>query len=331
MSHNLDVTNGQASFVSAREDAWHALGTTLQDTFNAEQAMQHGLLGGWNVRKAPIAAIAEDGSYIPMAGRYAVLRDNPVTHAAEAIGNVGSAYKVIQNEEHAALLDALVDESGAHFETAGALDGGRRVFVTMKLPGHMLVGGVDKVDTYIAAINTHDGSAAFTMMVTPVRIVCQNTLNLAFSEATNQFRVRHTSGADRIMVAQARAALDLTFNYIEGFQAQADRLIDTTMTQVQFEAMITEAFGAPEGAPASTVTRTENKLDEMSRLFADANTQAGIRDTAWAGLNAITEWADHYSPTRGDERDAARAAKAVLDPSFKNRALDLVLATTGLS
>lgn len=330
MAHNLDVTNGKASFVSAREDAWHALGTTLPDAFTAQEAMEYGLLGGWNVRKVPVVALAEDGQKLPMPGRYAVLRDNPVTRKPEAIGNVGEAYKVIQNEQHADLLNALVDESGAHFETAGALDGGRRVFITMKLPGYLKVGGVDRIDTYIAAMNSHDGSSAFTMMVTPIRIVCQNTLNLAMGKAQNTFRVRHTVGADRILIQQAREALDLTFNYIEGFQEQAERLINTTMTQVQFEELITKAFGAPEDAARATVTRTENKLEEMAQLFADAYTQEGIRDTAWAGLNALTEWHDHYSPTRGEDREAARAVKAILDPSFKNTAYRVVAEAAGV-
>src|SRR5690606_19715075 len=95
------------------------------------------------------------------------------------------SYTVIQNEEHAGLLNALVDESGAHFETAGALQGGKRVFITMKLPGHMSIGGVDRVDQYLAAMNSHDGSSAFTFMISPVRIVCQNTLNFALGKASN--------------------------------------------------------------------------------------------------------------------------------------------------
>lgn len=332
MAHNLDTTAGQTSFVSAREDAWHSLGTTLDHAFTAEEAMTHGLLGGWNTRKAPIVAkVALDlgagesvTRELEMPGRFAVVRDNPVTHAPEVLGNVGAAYKVIQNEAHADLLNALVDESGAHFETAGAIDGGRKVFITMRLPGHIKVGGVDRVDNYIAAVNSHDGSSAFTLMVTPVRIVCQNTLNLAFQGAAHQFRVRHTSGADRVLVQQARDTLDMTFNYLDGFQAEAEQLINTTLTQARFEELIYKEFGASKDAPAATQTRTDNKLAEMVGLFAEAGTQDGIRDTAWAGLNAITEWADHFSHTRNDEAGTNRATKAVLDPAFKNRALALM-------
>lgn len=327
MAHNLDITNGQASYVGARQDAWHQLGTTLDHSFTAEEAMREGLLGGWDVRKLPLAALEDDSDPIRLGQKMAVARTNPILGNTEVLGVVGPNYHIIQNEDHADFLNALVDESGAHFETAGALEGGRRVFITMKLPDHMLIGGVDKVDNYIAAVNSHDGSSAFTLMVTPIRIVCQNTLNVALNGAGNTFRIRHTRGAEKLIRSQAREALDLTFKYSEDFDKKAEQLINTTMTDATFHEIIEKAFGAPEDASQATLTRTGSKLDQMSRLFVEAETQENIRGTAWAGFNALTEWYDHFSPTRGDNRNTSRATRAVLDASFKNKALSLMLAT----
>lgn len=331
MAHEIDITNGQAAFVSAREDAWHRLGTVLPDTFTAEEAMEHGLLGGWNVRKEPLLANV-GGELIPVPEKYAVVRDNPVERGRiDVLGTVGESYTVIQNEEHAGLLNALVDESGAHFETAGALQGGKRVFITMKLPGHMSIGGVDRVDQYLAAMNSHDGSSAFTFMISPVRIVCQNTLNFALGKASNVFRVRHTTGATKAIVQQAREALDLTFNFLDRFQEDAERLINTEFTRGQFEEMVEREFGAAEDAHPATVTRTENKLDEIFTLYHDSYTHEGLRDTAWAALNALTEWYDHYAPVRGAAEEAdTRAHKAILYPAFKTKAYELVAREAGL-
>lgn len=323
MSANLDTTNGVVSFADSRSDAWHQLGQQVGHAMTAEEAMRLGMLGDWNLRKAPLFAYA-GREQVAVPEKFAIIRDNPVEDRTDVLGVVGDAYKIIQNEQHADLLNALVDESGAHFETAGAIDGGRKVFITMKLPGFIKIGGVDPVDNYLAAVNSHDGSMAFTMMVTPVRIVCQNTLNMAFQDHKSSFRVRHTIGADRILLQQAREALDITFDYLDSFQEEAERLINTTMTQSQFEEIITGAFGAPEGSPAATITRCENKVLQMAELFADAATQEGVRGTAWAGLNALTEWFDHFSPTRGEDRDGTRAVNAVLDTTFKNRALELM-------
>lgn len=325
MAHNLDINNGTASFAAARVDAWHQLGVTLPDAFTAEEAMEHAHLGGWNVRKLPVFARTEDGSEITVDGRFAVVRNNPVIAGqVDSFGTVGNAYHVIQNEEHAAFLNTLVDESGAVFDTAGALDGGRKVFITMKLPGYMSVGGADKVDAYIAAVNSHDGSSSFTLMVTPVRVVCQNTLNFALGAAQSKFRIRHSVGATS-QIQEAREKLELTFNYLDEFNAEAKRMLDISMTESQFDEIVEREFGAPEGASQATVTRAENRLDEMKMLFAEANTQAPIAHTAWAGANALAEWWDHFAPTRGGDPVDTRAFNAVMDyAGFKTKALALM-------
>ena len=350
MAHDLDTTNGQTSFVSAREDAWHRLGTVLPETFSAEDAMEKGLLGGWNVRKAPLTADVEipkeidaterelleitggeaptETIAVPIENRFAVVRDNPVVPGqVDPLGIVGSAYSIIQNEAHAEFLNTLVDESGAHFETAGAIAEGRRVFLTMKLPEHIEVGGVDRVDTYLAAINSHDGSLPFTVMVTPVRIVCQNTLNLAWGNASSKVKIRHTKASEGSIVARARETLDLSFRYLGAFEEEAERLINTEMSTSRFEEIIWESFGPTEETHPSAATRREGQVDEFLRLFADAYTHEGVRETAWAGLNTLTEWFDHHSQTQAKpgEVDARRAENAILNPEFKDKARKLIL------
>lgn len=314
------------SMISAAHlTAIEKLGTRLDQTFTAETAMEQGKLGGWNVRKRPLLTVTETGEQLVVPGKESIVRDHPGTGRVDVLGVAGVGYTPIQNEEHAALLNALVDESGANFELAGSIDGGRKVFISMKLPGHINIGGVDPINNSILAINSHDGSMAFTLMAAPVRYACGNVLNIPYKGMSNMIRIRHTSGAQKNLVVQARQALDLTFNYLDGFQEQAEQLINTTMRQSQFEEIITREFGAEEGAAAATVTRSNRKIEEMSELFSDAFTQDGIRETAWAGFNALTEWADHYAPTRGDDRENARAEKAILHPNFKARALELML------
>ena len=354
MAHDLDTTNGQTSFVSAREDAWHRLGTVLPETFSAEDAMEKGLLGGWNVRKTPLTASVpvygpvdeqavadaemlgldapepeiERYEHVPIENRFAVVRNNPVVPGQiDPLGVVGSQYTVIQNEAHAEFLDTLVEESGAHFETAGAIAGGRKVFLTMKLPDHINVGGVDRVDKYLAAVNSHDGSLPFTVMVTPVRIVCQNTLNLAWGNASSKIKIRHTKSSHSSIVSKARETLDLSFRYLDTFQEEAERLINTEMSTSRFEEIIWEAFGPSEDTHPSAATRREGQVEEFMTLFADAYTHEGLRETAWAGLNTLTEWFDHHSSTlaKPGDVDARRAENAILNPEFKDRARKLIV------
>lgn len=335
MSHNLDITNGVASFVSAREDAWHQLGTVVDEAMTAQQALELAHLAGWNLRKTPLLAEVEIGAStgnpltlrVPVPNKYGMVRDNPVLGDPEALAVVGEAYTIVHNEQITDLLDTVVDQSGALYETAGALDSGRKVFVTMRMPDGIKVGGVDLVNNYIAVMTSHDGSSSTVFMVTPIRIVCQNTLNIALQNHNSIFRVRHTVGAHNILAQQVREALGFTYEYLDEFQEQAERLIQTTMTQSQFEAIIHEEFAAYENQAPSVITRAQNKIDEMASLFADANTQEGIRDTAWAGFNALTEWYDHFSPVRdtNGQDELARSKKALLDPGFKTKALELML------
>jgi phage/plasmid-like protein (TIGR03299 family) len=246
MAHELDITDGQVFFANSRSDHWHRLGQSVGHTMAAREALRAAHLAGWNVRKMPLQAPREpvlDDTGVttpaPLAvpDFYATVRTNPITGALDVLGVVGSKYEPVQNEASCALLDALVDQSGgAHFETAGALRGGRETFITMKLPQSMVFNGIDgspdRTDFYLAALNSHDGSSAFRFLVTPVRIVCANTQSAAIGSAKASFAIRHTGGA-HTAVQEARDALKLSWRYIEAFEAEAAKLYAAPMDTEQ--------------------------------------------------------------------------------------------------
>lgn len=309
MAHDIETNGQQAAAVFARQDAWHRLGTTLPDVFTAEQAMTVGHLGDWNVRKTPLTTtdLTHDGATsLDVPDRFATVRTNPFTGRPDVLGVVGPGYLPIQNEEHCEILNRLVDESGAIFDTAGSLRGGRQVFVSLRLPDTMRVGGVDEVRTNIAALNSHDGSAAFRLLVTPVRVVCANTQAAALAHHSASVSIRHTRNAGAA-IATARQALGLTFAYIEAFQAEAEQMINQTMTDDAFTRLVADVFG-PLDADASPRTRrtAQKRSAALSYLWHEAPTQADVRGTRWAAYQAITEYIDHYAPvrTRGDKATA---------------------------
>ena len=222
MAHQIETHGSEAAAIFARTDAWHRLGTTVRDrAFTAEEAMTLGHLGGWRVRKAPLIAheVTADGVTTIDAPGYATVRDNPFTGRAEALGVVGAGYEPLQNEDHAEFLNNLADQSGAVFDTAGSLRGGRQVFITMQLPDSLTIGGTDAVDLNIAALNSHDGSGAFRILVTPVRVVCANTQAAALAAHASSFSIRHTRNA-KAAVAAARDALGLTFSLRRGVRGR---------------------------------------------------------------------------------------------------------------
>jgi phage/plasmid-like protein (TIGR03299 family) len=320
--------------------AWHRLGTVLPDRFDAAQAMNHAKLGGWRVRKEALqtTVLTADGvSTLDVPEQFATVRTNPVTGRPDVLGVVGRGYTPIQNEEHAALLDALVDESGAHFETAGSLRGGRQVFLTMKLPTTMQIGGVDPVDLYLVACNSHDGTSAFRLLVSPIRVVCANTQAIAIRRAQSSFSIRHTSGASG-QIEQARQALGLTFKYAETFQAQADAMIAQAMTDRQFRELIDAVWHVDDKADTSakagpskrSQTIAANRRAVLVDLWRSSPTAEAIRGTAWGAYQAITEYTDHFAPI-GEKRNpgAARAERAITSANVaavKTRAFDLLAA-----
>src|SRR5205085_3578951 len=138
-------------------------------------------------------------------------------------------------------LDALIN-SELHFETAGSLWGGRRVWVLARLPEYVELGG-DLSATYVYVANSHDGSMAVTAAVTPIRIVCANTLAAALRQAEHgvnaqrTFRFRHI-GNLQAKFAEARQVLGMTIDYQRQFKELADRLALQPITELALERRV---------------------------------------------------------------------------------------------
>lgn len=290
--------------------------------------MRLGHLGGWQVRKLPLtAAEVTDAGVTPIeVPDFATVRTNPFTGAPEALGVVGGGYTPLQNEDHAEFLNLLA-ESGAIFETAGSLRGGRQVFITMQLPDSLTIGGTDRVDLNITALNSHDGSSAFRILATPVRVFCASTQSAALARHEARASIRHTrKRQDRRPGRPRRPRAHLRLR--RGVPGRGRAAHRDHHDRPAFDALIDATFGATVDAstPVSTrVRETERqRRDRLHWLFTDADTQAGIRATAWAGYQAVTEYVDHYAPvrTRGDQA-TARATRLLTsdDPDrIKRRA-----------
>jgi len=329
MSHEInELAPGVHSFVSARQDAWHKLGVTLDSNFTAQQALEEAHLANWNVRKLPIAFWSDEtGDPVDIESRFATVYDNPLTKKVTYLGVVGSYYEPIQNEANVELLDAIVDESGAHFETAGSLQNGKRTFVSMKLPTTMLIGGQDPVDLYLMAMNSHDGTSNFQFAVTPIRVVCANTLRVALKNARSTFSIRHT-GSAKFVLQEARDTLDLTFAYAGEFQEMADRMIEESYTTAKFDEMITLAFDMQDPKTKRKQTLVENQRESLMDLWNNSPTMKDIKGTRWGAYQAVTEYVDHFMDIKGEKnketRSASRTITSPIIAKIKNRSFELV-------
>ena len=313
MAHELEqLEDGTTAFVSRRIPGWHRLGQVEDvELLTADAALSAGKLKGWDVQTFPlIAGTHQQGGWQTVQGRVATVRRNPLDPTrSDVLGIVSDEYQVIQNEEAFAFLDALVDDGLASYETAGSLRGGRQVFVTMRLPEAMKVGGADVVDWYIACMTSHDGSMAFTVLPTPVRVVCANTQSAALQGAQSLYRVLHTSGA-LPRVQDARDALALSYSTRDSWGAAMERLLDTEMDARAFSTFVAEHVvpmpdpAGPEGQqPARRVEeRVLRQRSELDALFRQAETQDFGRWTRYGAFNTVAEWSEWVRPKTLDER-----------------------------
>jgi len=320
----------RAMFTTGRKPAFDTLGNATENARTAEEALKEAQLD-WQVYKSglPVSVQVdaspdtEDYKEISFKDKFMTYRYNPITNEPEALGVVGSRYTPVQNEEAFSFLNAVVDESGAQFTSAGSLDNGKKVFMSMKLPEGIKVGGVDNVDMYLLAWNTHDGSSSFSVHVTPIRLWCTNQIRMIIRTAHSSFTHRHTPRINgKIQVA--RETLKLTFKYVEEFEREAESLLSQKFSDKEFYQLVETLIPIDE-----ETERARNVAEEARQNLVGlwkAPTQENILNTKWAAYNAVAEYADWTKPVRGSDINAARATKTItgLADRFKNKALTLL-------
>lgn len=311
MSHGLELfKNGGAAFFSAREPAWHRLGTVTAGALTADEALIAAKLGGWCVEKRPIMTTSPAGMAVPVMGKFATVRRAPDPDGPEhdALGVVGNDYEVIQNEDAFGFLNGLMENGEALFESAGSLRGGSKVFVTMRVPDRMRIADGEGMDLYVGISNTHDGSEGLMAFPTPIRVVCQNTLSLALKGNKGIHRVRHDARA-RAKMTEAREIIRLTVAEGEKVKDAAKAMLRVKVTPEAFDAVVAQQFVplAPDAKPP-VVKRAREHRDALHFLFTVAHTQEFGRGTAWGAYNAIAEWAEWVRPSNPTDPAAAKSA-----------------------
>lgn len=329
MAHNLEYDEqGNARFAVRTAPAWHGLGHVFgeSDIVTTSDMLRMAGLADWNIQCVPVSAIITDG-----------YKDNTLSHAVvrmsdkSILGHVGSRYVPISNEETFSFADALLGEN-ARWETAGSIANGTQVFGSLAINREFILdpqGANDKTETYLLAHTSHNGAKPLTAMVTPVRVVCQNTLNMAMKNFKQKFTIRHTRTAtDR--VEEARHALQLTHSYMDAFEIEARKLFETAIDNKKFYAIVDAVFPKPEVKDVtkaqSNLTQWENKRDAIADLYFLSHTNANIKGTAWGALQALTEFQDYYRLDR-DKTGTARATAAAGFTADSDKVKSQMLAT----
>lgn len=345
MAHELTIReDGTVEAAYALTAAWHGLGTVIDHAMTSEEAMAESHLD-WTVLQCPLRGLdmtTEPPVSFPVDGYVATVRDDNKA----ILGVVGTGYQIVQNAEAFAFLDNLVPDGIVKYESAGSLFGGKKVWVLARMPETFEVAKGDRLEQYILMQTSHDGSRAVTIMPTSVRVVCNNTLNLAIAHRGRRLELTAGTGAAEVAKAkrmvlksirhtknvkenieQALGMVQSAQAMFDEFHSRAERLAKATFDFQKLEALTFILIPVEKGINDSRRQKARDGI--MAAFHDDPQNLASIRGTAWAAFNAVSQWVDHqssYSGKQQSDRDEHRMISITegANAQLKAEALNLV-------
>lgn len=269
-----------------RTAPWHGLGTRVLEAPTSSAALSLAGLD-WSVIQKPLLTV--DG--IPVPGFKANLRETD----NQILGVVTDRYKVVQNMDAFAFTDELLGE-GVTYETAGSLQNGRRTWILAKLPQRYIISG-DEITPYLVFMNSHDGTGAIKAAMTPIRVVCQNTLNLALSTAKRSWSTIHT-GNIHGKLQDARNTLLYADRYMAELGKTIDKLNQQKLSDRQVLEYIDALFPMQEGISEIQEKNILKMKEDMKIRYFDAPDLEHVGKNAYRFINAVSDFATHARPLR---------------------------------
>ena len=269
-----------------RQVPWHGLGTQVETAPTSADAIKLAGLD-WIVEPKPIYDAS--GNEIPNYKANTRNSDNSV------LGIVTDRYKIVQNSEAFAFTDELLkSDSSVKYETAGSLRNGKQVWLLAKMEDRKILG--DEVDPYLCFTNTHDGSGSIKVCVTPVRVVCSNTLNLALEQASRSWTTKHI-GDMSYKFDEARRTLGFAAEYMDALEKEADVLANTKVSNSYLEQIIDIMYPI---TPETSERKLRNIQQMKENIYMCYNMEdiKKFKDTAWGAVNAVSDFVSHISPSR---------------------------------
>lgn len=274
------------SMFYTRVTPWHGLGTRVEEAPDSKEALKLAGLD-WRVIQKPIQT--EDGQ--PVSGFKANIRDQD----SQILGVVTDRYQVVQNEDAFAFTDELLGE-GVIYETAGSLQKGRRTWILAKLPQRYIISG-DEITPYLVFMNSHDGTGAIKVAMTPVRVVCQNTLNLALATAKRSWSTNHT-GDIQGKLQDARNTLLYADRYMGELGKAMDQLQQARLSDRKVYELIDALFPLIDGATEQQKKNLLKLKEDVKLRYFEAPDLKTVGKNGYRFINAVSDFATHGKPLR---------------------------------
>lgn len=297
-----------------REKPWHGMGTMVTDAPTSADALRLSGLD-WVVEQRPVY-LADSGN--PIENYKANVRSTDGT----VLGIVTDRYQIVQNADAFSWTDELITGE-VRYETAGSLRGGKKIWLLAKMPTAKVAG--DDVEPYLCFSNTHDGSGAVKVCMTPVRVVCNNTLNLALNSAKRSWAMKHV-GDMTSKLDEARMTLELAERYMIELDTVADRMANVHVADTKLEEILREMFPLKENATERQKNTVQAVKDEFMVCYFMPDL-AKFRGTGWGVVNAMADMVDHSRPRRNTKNYAENNWGRIMDGhELLDRVTDKVMA-----
>ena len=271
---------------SVREKPWHGLGTIVKEAPTSADAIRLAGLD-WSVVQEPIYT-----NFNRVVEGY---RANVRSSDRKVLGVVSDRYKVVQNVDAFSFTDELLGK-GVRYETAGSLQEGKKVWLLARLPREYIIAG-ERISPYLVFSNTHDGSGSVRVAITPVRVVCNNTLNLALGTAKRSFSMIHT-GNIQDKIQEAKDTLFMAEEYMDCLGVEFEQLRRQKITDAQVKEYI-ELLLPMEKDPTPIQSKNIIRLrEDMMKRYYDAPDLQKVGNNAYRFINAVSDFATHSNPLR---------------------------------
>lgn len=327
MSHDLDHSTGKPAMAYVGEVPWHGLGEQLPAGQPIETWVDAARLN-WRIQMLPVNYSFQGRERI-MPERFVLARDD----TGSALSIVSADYQIVQPKEVLEFYRDLVKERHYTLETAGALDGGRKVWALARtgLVANVADNAVDELGAYVLLATSCDKSLATTATFTSIRVVCQNTLGFAFEDVKQKQRrhikVDHTNKFDPAPIKEKLGLIDKAWSqFLAKINPMTNWQLDAASAQKFFESLFLSDKDLEEGKSPGNARYKE--INQIASLFHSARGQDIItaKNTVWGAVNAVTNYVDHVRATKSVERidSAWFGTGAALKEKAWHRALNLI-------
>jgi len=318
MAHNLNFNEqtGKHSFFSVKEKAWHGLGQIVDGYPNSGEALKFAGLD-YTVEKRKLFTFDNENQTanedteikipeIEVTNYFATVR----TDNENILGVVGRDYEVVQNIDAFTFFDSIVGGDGIQYETAGALGKGERIFITAKLPDYIKVGKNDLIEQYLFLTTSHDGFGSITAAFTPIRIVCNNTLNAALRNNTNAFKIRHTANAKE-RLEEAHKLMGITNQLSNQLEGIFNQWAKVKITDPEIKKLIQMALVPNKEVLQNIQAGKEDELSTCFKNMTDAAFEYAMtnesqqlettKGSLFGAYNAVTGYFQNVRTYKNDE------------------------------